>query len=132
MKKIHTNENIVAVQFAEEHNPHAVVPAPPDVYESFEALISQISESETYVFKVPHAVQADKIVVHEVGAPYSFRLIKKGDYDIVTFQYHSSNVVDALLFTEYFKGTAASLVINKDKFVKSIESDIETNNIYQS
>jgi len=50
----------------------------------------------------------------------------------VIFQYHSSNVVDALLFTEYFKGTAASMVINKDRVVKFIESDIETNNIYQS
>jgi hypothetical protein len=118
MKKIHTNENIVAVQFTQENTPHAVVHAPPDVYESLKALIYQISESEKYVYKVPNAVQADKIVDHEVGAPYSFHLIKKGDYDIVTFQYHSSNVVDALLFTEYFKGTATSLVINKDKFVK--------------
>lgn len=94
MKESH---KIIAEQFTDDNIPQGVIPAPLEILVLLKDLIPEITESETYIYRVPVPKQDEKILANQIGAPYPFHLIKKGDY-VVTFQDQPSAVLEEEAF----------------------------------
>lgn len=82
MKKVYTDNPVIAEQFTDQCMPEGVMAAPDEFIEKVlvGSLRYEAKEKGAYIFKYPKPSDCNKEVAELFGVPFSFDWIKKGDY----------------------------------------------------